>query len=248
VGLGGTINESLSAFMRDGTPLTRRGDASSSGNGSIMRLAPVACCFASDPAAAVAAARLQSRTTHAGDEAAECAALLASLLVRAFAAAGSGLSAQDVLSAAAADGFDTPSPGVACLARSAAEPGGDPNRDWNWRREDFRFSPARAAQQPGYVGSYAMDALAMALHCVWSTASAREALLLAVNHRGDADSVGAVTGQLAGALYGVRALPRAWVAAVQRWDGGGGVALRARHLFRRTLPRAMVATAEEEGA
>jgi ADP-ribosylglycohydrolase len=211
-----------------------------------MRLAPVACCFASDAAAAVAAARLQSRTTHAGEEAAECAALLAWLLVRGIGAAGSGATAQDVLASAAEHGFDTPCAAVACLSRARAEPGGDPNRDWDWRRDDFRFSPARAEAQPGYVGSYAMDALAMALHCVWSTRSARDALLLAVNHCGDADSVGAVTGQLCGALYGARALPRAWLQAVQRWDGGGGVALRARHLFRRTLPRAMMTAGAAE--
>jgi hypothetical protein len=29
------------------------------------------------------------------------------------------------------------------------------------------------------------------------------------------------------------------VHAVQKWDGGGGIALRALHLYRRTLPAAM---------
>lgn len=95
------------------------------------------------------------------------------------------------------------------------------------QRAEHQFSPARAAAQPGYVGSYAMDAAAMALHCVWVTDSAKDALLLAANHRGDADSVAAVTGALCGALYGAAALPRDWVAAVQRWDGGGSIAERA---------------------
>ena len=70
----------------------------------------------------------------------------------------------------------------------------------------------------------------MALHCVWVTDSARDAILLAANHRGDADSVAAVTGALAGALYGASVLPGDWVAAVQRWDGGGGIADRALRL------------------
>ncbi len=63
-------------------------------------------------------------------------------------------------------------------------------------------------------------------------------MLLAANHRGDADSVAAVTGQLAGALYGAGAIPAAWVQAVQRWDGGGGIAARAQLLYRRARPPA----------
>ncbi len=61
-------------------------------------------------------------------------------------------------------------------------------------------------------------------------------MLLAANHRGDADSVAAVTGQLAGALYGAGAIPAPWLRAVQRWDGGGGIALRAQQLYRRARP------------
>ena len=85
--------------------------------------------------------------------------------------------------------------------------------------------------------------MALALHCVWSTRSAADAILLAANHRGDADSTAAVTGQLAGAIYGAAALPAPWRDAVQRWDGGGSIALRALHLRRRTLPAAMAAAA-----
>jgi len=255
VGLGGTISASLSAFERDGEPLTRSGDSSASGNGSIMRLAPVAACFWRDERAAAAAARLQSRTTHAGEEAAECSALLATVMARGIASAGA-LTPRQVLEALVADGFDTPCASVACLARAQTEPGGNPDRDWRWQarllfllscslacvelvserlssfpqRPEHEFSPSRAAMQPGYVGSYAMDAAAMALHCVWSTDSAAAALLLAANHRGDADSVAAVTGALAGALYGASALPADWVAAVQCWDGGGGIAERALRL------------------
>ena len=98
------------------------------------------------------------------------------------------------------------------------------------QRAEHQYSPGRAAAQPGYVGSYAMDATAMALHCVWVTDSAKDALLLAANHRGDADSVAAVTGALCGALYGAAALPHDWVMAVQRWDGGGSIAERALRL------------------
>jgi len=83
---------------------------------------------------------------------------------------------------------------VICLSRGEAEAGEDPNRNWEWRREDYRYAPARAQSQPGYIGSYAMDGLAMALHCVYSTDSFEEAVLKCVNMAGDADTVGAITG------------------------------------------------------
>lgn len=62
-----------------------------------------------------------------------------------------------------------------------------------------------------------MDAMAMALHCVWTTDSFRESVLKCVNMRGDADSVGAVCAQMAGAIYGVSAIPKDWIRQVQRW-------------------------------
>ncbi len=55
---------------------------------------------------------------------------------------------------------------------------------------------------------------------MYSTDSFREALLKCVNLCGDADSVGAVCAQMAGAIYGVRAIPADWVRHVQRWDDG----------------------------
>ena len=40
------------------------------------------------------------------------------------------------------------------------------DRNWNWREKDFSYSPSRLDNMPGYIGSYCMDALAMALHTV----------------------------------------------------------------------------------
>merc|ERR1712032_1021948 len=79
-------------------------------------------------------------------------------------------------------------------------------------------------EQPGYVGSYAMDNVSMALHCVHTTTSFEEALLKAANLRGDSDSVCAVVGQLAGSLYGASAIPEDWLARLQQWDGGSIIA------------------------
>lgn len=52
-----------------------------------------------------------------------------------------------------------------------------------------------------------MDALAMALHCVWVTSSFRDAVLKAANLRGDADIVAAITAQIAGPSLSAPSLP-----------------------------------------
>lgn len=56
---------------------------------------------------------------------------------------------------------------------------------------------------PGYVGSYCMDALAMALHTVWHGKSFHEIALINANMGGDCDTVGAIAGQISGAIYGI---------------------------------------------
>lgn len=43
----------------------------------------------------------------------------------------------------------------------------------------------------------------MALHTVWHTKSFKEMALMNANMGGDCDTVGAVAGQIAGAIYGI---------------------------------------------
>jgi len=55
----------------------------------------------------------------------------------------------------------------------------------------------------GYFGSYSMDALAIALYCTSESKSLADALMKAVNLLGDCDTTAAITGQIAGAYYGI---------------------------------------------
>lgn len=48
-----------------------------------------------------------------------------------------------------------------------------------------------------------MDALSMALHTVWHTNSFKECILLNANMGGDCDTIGAIAGQMCGAIYGL---------------------------------------------
>jgi len=110
----------------------------------------------------------------------------------------------------------------------------DPDRNWNWKEDDFKYSPERTRWSSGYIGSYAMDALAMSFHILWSTTSFSEALLKAVNLRGDADTVGAIVGQIAGIFYGCSHIPASWKKTVTQWDNHE-IAYRAYRLYNHLL-------------
>jgi ADP-ribosyl-[dinitrogen reductase] hydrolase len=73
----------------------------------------------------------------------------------------------------------------------------------------------------------------MSLHCVYVTNNSKEAMLLAANTCGDADTIAAITGQIAGAIYGASTIPEKWVSLVEKWDGGGRIAQLAHCLFYR---------------
>ena len=74
-------------------------------------------------------------------------------------------------------------------------------------RGSWRAKPRGAIQSSGYV----VHSVEAAIWCVARTGSLAEAVLLASNLGDDADTVAAITGQLAGALYGYQAIPEFWL-------------------------------------
>jgi ADP-ribosyl-[dinitrogen reductase] hydrolase len=56
----------------------------------------------------------------------------------------------------------------------------------------------------------ALDTLEAALWCVARASDFEEAIIAGVNLGGDTDTIGAVAGQLAGAIFGASAIPRRW--------------------------------------
>jgi ADP-ribosyl-[dinitrogen reductase] hydrolase len=83
--IGITAREALHRFLQTGDPVAGSVDPMKAGNGSIMRLAPVALRWAGGREQAIAAARAQSVTTHAAPAAVEACALLAEILTEAIA-------------------------------------------------------------------------------------------------------------------------------------------------------------------
>ena len=64
-------------------------------------------------------------------------------------------------------------------------------------------------------GFVAEEALAIGLYCALSTKDFEEGIILAVNHSGDSDSTGTITGNLLGAAAGVEAIPQRWLAQLE---------------------------------
>lgn len=178
--IGITTREALARSVRTGEPYAGSTGTDTAGNGSLMRLAPVALFALHDAAQADQLARDQSRITHAAPQAIEACAYFVDLIREAI------LGQLDVLRPRAWSGDAT----IAALAAGS------------WRhktRDQIRSS--------GYV----IDTLEAALWAAGTTSTFEEALIRAVNLAEDADTVGAVTGQLAGALYGASAIPERWL-------------------------------------
>jgi ADP-ribosyl-[dinitrogen reductase] hydrolase len=71
---------------------------------------------------------------------------------------------------------------------------------------EFRFVP-----WPGQTSGYIVDTVQTVLDAFFTTSSFEECLIKVVNRGGDADTTGALAGQLAGACYGVGAIPERWL-------------------------------------
>ena len=67
-----------------------------------------------------------------------------------------------------------------------------------------------------FSSGYVLHTLEASIYCVLTTNSFKEACLKAVNLGDDTDTTGAVTGGLAGLLYGIDNIPKKWVEMLAR--------------------------------
>jgi len=70
----------------------------------------------------------------------------------------------------------------------------------------FNFKP-----WPGRTSGYIVDTVQTVFDGFFNTSTFEDCLLRVVNRGGDADTTGALAGQLAGACYGLRAIPPRWL-------------------------------------
>jgi ADP-ribosyl-[dinitrogen reductase] hydrolase len=78
--IGISTRQAVHRLVQTADPIAGSTEPNTAGNGSIMRLAPVALRWANDPTQAISAARAQSVTTHGAPASVEGCALLAEIL------------------------------------------------------------------------------------------------------------------------------------------------------------------------
>ena len=142
-----------------------------SGNGSIMRLAPVAIRWAQDRATAISMAVMQGETTHGSDECRKACETLTGALV-------------DLI-----NGIDPTLPDESKL-------------------------PVGLVPNTGYV----VHTMQAAVWAFQTTDNFEDCVLKAANLGGDADTIAAVAGQLAGAKYGLSGIREDWVNKLAQRD------------------------------
>lgn len=188
--IGMTVRTALDKFADTGNPYSGDTSPDTAGNGSLMRLAPVVLFAYPDVEDAIRLAADSSRTTHGAPEAVESCQLFAALLCSALA----GTRKEDLL---ASISYQPSEPKLKELATG-------------------KFIAREEAQIRGT--GYCVDSLEASLWCFFNTDNFEAAVLRAANLGDDADTTAAITGQIAGAYYGVAAIPPAWLAPLAMRD------------------------------
>lgn len=173
------------AWDEAGERLQRESNSGVAGNGSVMRCAPIAMRFRSDPMRLRTYSIDVSRITHADPRATWGSVALNQGI--AYLLDGGPI---DGLVGAATSGI-----GEARVVQAL-----------------------RDAESIGYddvpSDGYVLDTLTAAFWCILHRDSAEEAIITGVGMGLDTDTTGAVTGALAGAAYGMDAIPERWKAVI----------------------------------
>lgn len=196
--VGGTT---CTALMRigKGIPAQQAGGTieESNGNGSLMRILPVALRFSDIPIESFANRLEQvSAITH-GHARSRMACVLYGLVVRHLLHNKSLQLALD------------------CARLEFAglyERSGEFHRFQHLLNDNFTSIPETQIVSTGYV----LHTLQASLWCLLTTQNFRECVLKAVNLGGDTDTTGCVTGGLAGVMNGLNGIPPEWIAALAR--------------------------------
>jgi ADP-ribosyl-[dinitrogen reductase] hydrolase len=169
-------------------------DPGNAGNGSVMRSWPVAiACFFDPSDVLIKFSRLQSSITHIHEECTAGCAFINQMIV----ALGKDMPPSDAYQLAL---NTTPMP--------------------EGLRQAILLAPHRKRDELRNTG-WVRHTIESALWGLMNTDSFEEALIQVINLGADADTAGAVTGALAGAAYGLAAIPPDWVSALHgEWPLG----------------------------
>jgi len=163
------------------------------GNGSAMRVAPIGCFYYDNPTLLREIAYKSSRLTHShplGMEGAALQAYAIALGVRSKGSLDRDAFLEDLESFVKADIY---------------------KRKLKKIKELLRIKVDRKAviQELGN-GIAAFNSVPTAIYSFLANSSLEEAVAYAVSLSGDADTIGAMTGAIAGAYWGIEAIPQRW--------------------------------------
>jgi ADP-ribosylglycohydrolase len=189
LGLGGNTAKALYRYDATKPYETTGGNnpETDAGNGAIMRLSPVPIYWKHDLSTALKMARAQTVTTHNVVETLDGSALLCYIIWHAL----NGEDKDTIFGHLNKCALEHPA------IRELT------NKDANWRtaeESDIITLPGRC-----------LWTLEAAIWCIHNTNNFHDAIIKAINLGGDADTVGAVTGQIAGALYGMSSIQQEWI-------------------------------------
>ncbi|MFC1761190.1 ADP-ribosylglycohydrolase family protein [Planctomycetota bacterium] len=199
--IGNTVSQALQQYLKTGNSFAGSTDPLSAGNGSLMRLAPAPLFFASDPEKAIQMSMESSKTTHGALSCLDACRYFGGLIVGAV----QGASKDELLSRRYAP------------------------IDSEWDRmplcpevDEIACGSFKHKEPPEIIGNgYVVRSLEAALWAFHHSSTFKEGCLLAVNLGNDADTTGAIYGQIAGAYYGISGIPISWyerIAHVDRID------------------------------
>ena len=196
--IGNTTRESLNQFEKTHEPYPGPDHERSAGNGSIMRLAPVPLFYFSDPVLAIETSAKSSRTTHGHVLAVDACRYMAGLIIGCLI----GESKEKILSKrySPVDGY--------------------------WKKnklapeiDEVACGSFKDKNPPEIKGSgFVVKSLEAALWAFYNGKNFEDGCLMAVNLGDDADTTGAIYGQIAGAYYGESGIPDKWQNKLVKFD------------------------------
>ena len=203
IGVGGTVQHALVLFQAkpERDPFIGLSGFHAQGNGSLMRMAPATLFFSSDIEQAIFWSGESSRVTHGSPMCIDACRYMGALICGILKEKSKAELRQIV------------PPNLCDEIHAITE-------------LPFEQIPVDQIRSGGYV----LDTLTAALWAFFTTDTFEDGLIRAVNLGDDADTVGAVYGQLAGAYYGIEAIPSRWLEKLQRREE---IETVARALFER---------------
>ena len=192
--IGNQTRKAIQQFEQTGNPYVGSESYGSAGNGALMRLAPLIVAYRRSPKQAMALAERHALLTHSDPRCIDANRGYTWFMLRA-------LETQDkswVLN---------PRSVMGSLKKAHPEVA------------DVLKGSYRQNQPPEIKGSgYVVKSLEAALWAFWHSTTFEEGLLMAVNLGDDADTTGAIYGQLAGSFYGYEGIPEKWIAELHQSD------------------------------